>query len=111
VRFISAEPLLGPVDVSAWLYGSNMSPRGWIRRVPLDWVIVGGESGPGARDCHVDWVRSLQGQCEVAGVPCFIKQLGRQPRVSDGVYLNLRDKKGGDRDEWPADLRIREMPR
>jgi protein gp37 len=73
-------------------------------------VIVGGESGPKARDCDLEWVRSLEEQCYAALVPCFIKQLGRQPRVSVGVYLNLRDRKGGDLAEWPSDLRVREWP-
>lgn len=44
----------------------------------LDWLIVGGESGPGARPCHVDWIRSVRDQCKAAGVACFIKQAGRR---------------------------------
>jgi hypothetical protein len=43
---------------------------------PLDWVIVGGESGPSARPCSVEWMRSVAHQCHVAGVPIFVKQLG-----------------------------------
>jgi len=62
VRFLSAEPLLGPLDLNAGRY--------------LDWVIVGGESGPGARPMHPDWVRSLRDQCHAAGVPFFFKQWG-----------------------------------
>lgn len=60
VRFVSAEPLLGPVKL----------PAG------LGWVIVGGESGPGARPMHPDWARSLRDQCAAAGVPFFFKQWG-----------------------------------
>lgn len=66
VRYVSAEPLLGPVDLRPWLVAT---PR-------LDWVIVGGESGPGARPMHPDWVRSLRDQCAEAGVPFFFKQWG-----------------------------------
>lgn len=61
VRFLSCEPLLGPID---------------LRRAPLDWVIVGGESGPAARPMHVAWVRSLRYQCQAAGAAFFFKQWG-----------------------------------
>jgi protein gp37 len=67
VRFVSAEPLLAPVDLGAWL--RDGSPR-------LDWVIVGGESGPGARPMHADWARAIRDQCVTAGVPFFFKQWG-----------------------------------
>jgi protein gp37 len=108
VRFISAEPLLGPVD----LYPQWMPPAGYTSCFPrLDWVIAGGESGPGARDCDLEWLRSLHRECAQAGVAFFLKQLGRQPRVGAGVYLNLRDKHGGDITEWPADVPcVREFP-
>ena len=118
VRFISAEPLLGPVTLERSLAcdhhgacgnGHDCAASTYGRQ--LDWVIVGGESGPKSRDCQVEWIRSIQRQCQATGVPCFVKQLGRQPRVADGVYLNLRDKKGGDMAEWPEDLRVREFPR
>jgi protein gp37 len=70
VRFISAEPLLGPVDLAHWL---DDIPSGSRR---LDWVIVGGESGPGARPFDLAWARSIVQQCQAAGVPVFVKQLG-----------------------------------
>lgn len=84
----------------------------------LDWIICGGESGPGARVCDVRWIRSIRDQCAAAGVPCFIKQLGSVPRGefepdaegSDGIW-KLKHHKGGDMSEWPEDLRVREMPR
>lgn len=73
VRFLSCEPLLGPVDISlflnAWHECSYEIP-------PIDWVIVGGESGPYARAMHPDWVRSLRDQCKAANVPLFFKQWG-----------------------------------
>jgi protein gp37 len=83
---------------------------------PIDWVIVGGESGPGARPCDVAWIRSIVEQCRAAAVPCFVKQLGAQPEQSGtdarahGSLLDLCDKKGGDPSEWPADLRVRRFP-
>lgn len=70
-RFLSMEPLLGSVEIhSAYL---NKGPSD---DMSIDWVIVGGESGPNARPMHPDWVRSLRDQCEVAGVPFFFKQWG-----------------------------------
>lgn len=109
VRFISAEPLLGPVDLSRWL-----RPVGWpkcwddheptaecSRCIQPDWVIVGGESGHGARPMHPDWVRALVNQCRSTGVPVFVKQMGSAGRSS----------KGSDMDAWPVDLRVREFPR
>lgn len=71
VRFISAEPLLGAIDF-------RRVPR--FNRIGLDlsnwWVIVGGESGPGARPMHPDWARALRDQCQAAGVPFLFKQWG-----------------------------------
>lgn len=71
----------------------------------FDWVIVGGESGPGARPFDPLWAHSVVGQCAAAGVPAFIKQMGSRP-----VGMSLRDKKGGDMSEWPEDLRVRQWP-
>ncbi|RIS72050.1 phage Gp37/Gp68 family protein [Mycobacteroides abscessus] len=72
VRFVSAEPLLGPID----LHGDPIGKDSvfWIGH--LDWVIVGGESGPGARPMHPDWARSMRDQCVAAGVPFLFKQWG-----------------------------------
>ena len=102
VRFVSAEPLLGPVSLERWLSGPG---RGGV-----DWAIVGGESGRGARPCDAGWVRSLVGECAAAGVPAFVKQLGARPEDA-GKALRLRDRKGGDPGEWPGDLRVRSFPR
>jgi protein gp37 len=68
VRFLSCEPLLGPVDLE-----QAYQPRG---RERIDWVIVGGESGHGARPMHPQWARSLRDQCEAFGVSFFFKQWG-----------------------------------
>lgn len=71
VRFISAEPLLGPVDLATTRLRTCRSED-----PALDWVIVGGESGSGARPMHPDWARSLRDQCAAAGVKFFFKQWG-----------------------------------
>lgn len=99
LRFLSAEPLLGPVapDLSR-----------------VDWVIVGGESGPRARPCHADDVRDLVARCRNHGVACFVKQLGANA-VGCGAdqhsLIRMADAKGGDVDEFPPDLRVRQFPR
>ncbi len=90
VRFVSCEPLLGPVDISGYYKVQNhvnLPPEqrkralaedwaGMHRLTKLDWVICGGETGPGARPMHPDWVRSLRDQCQEAGVPFFFKGWG-----------------------------------
>lgn len=134
VRFISAEPLLGSVDLLRWLPIRPVTVPAKFERVSgtkseIDWVILGGESGPGARPCDLAWIRSIKEQCQAAQVPVFVKQLGARPYVDhdlDGVHryveasdcgidlpgyvMKLKDKKGGDMAEWPQDLRIREFP-
>ncbi|SHX95720.1 bacteriophage protein gp37 [Mycobacteroides abscessus subsp. abscessus] len=72
VRFVSAEPLLGPIDLHADPIGKDSVF--WIGH--LDWVIVGGESGPAARPMHPDWARSIRDQCVAGGVPFLFKQWG-----------------------------------
>ena len=92
VRFLSMEPLLGPVDLSKWLtcqlcggtgeleeqhdYATEKVGCPCMGEKPLHWVIVGGESGHGARPMHPDWVRSVRDQCKAAAVPFFFKQWG-----------------------------------
>lgn len=70
MRFVSAEPLLGPIDLTRWSGLEDDSNFG------LDWVIVGGESGAKARPMHHDWARGIRDQCTAAGVPFFFKQWG-----------------------------------
>lgn len=158
VRFLSVEPLLGPVAIRDHLMAgadpgrcANCGNGHGFTRCPnyggiaptraesgccefrrqnfaIDWVIVGGESGPGARPCNVEWIRSIVQQCQAASVPVFVKQLGREIRVSRdedlanwGIWIRYREDndaiavrtghpKGGDWFEWPEDLRIREFP-
>ncbi len=74
VRWVSAEPLLGPVDVQAAI--NRMPWRIGGGDAGLHWVVVGGESGPKARPMHPDWARSLRDQCAAAGVPYLHKQNG-----------------------------------
>ena len=78
----------------------------------LHWVIIGGESGHNARACRVEWVQSLVHQCQHAGVACFVKQLGSDVEVNTATLgpFHLVDTKGGDPNEWPTDLRVREFP-
>ena len=107
VRFISAEPLLGPVDISRIAgrhFPIDARNGGW--GVPhndgsplaghrgLDWVIVGGESGKGARPMHPDWVRSLRDQCGPANIPFFFKQWGEW-FSENGVPLKVGKKSAG----------------
>jgi len=87
----------------------------------LDWVIVGGESGAKARPFELRWARNIVRACGEAKIACFVKQLGAKPAgcpraTCDGLphhgptKLELIHKKGGDWDEWPEDLRVREFP-
>lgn len=117
VRFLSMEPLLGPVDVSPYLesvWCGEADPDSPGYTVPgLDWVIVGGESGRGARPCDLAWIRSIRDQCSAAGVAFFLKQLGARPEppewwdesTTPHTRRLIRHKKGGDPAEWPEDLR------
>lgn len=76
VRFLSLEPLLGPVDVKPYVEWERCGGGHRTRDTRIDWVIVGGESGHGARPMHPDWVRSIRDQCQAAGVAFFFKQWG-----------------------------------
>ena len=90
IRFISAEPLLGPIDLWKYLNGSRGCANCGdgqldgqccgdpliVDEIPLDWVIVGGESGPDARPMHPQWTTDIRDQCLGAGVPFFFKQWG-----------------------------------
>ena len=135
VRFVSAEPLLGPMELKefindGWLGHESGGPQGWINDPLLDWVIVGGESGPKARPMLLEWARKIVADCTAAGVAVFVKQLGAAPvderkdvkcysqrKTGTGehfVYIDthllLKDRKGGDMAEWPMDLRVRDFP-
>lgn len=148
VRWVSAEPLLGPINFHALQIPDEREGlrfSGLQRQhddrfgrsdIVLDWIVTGGESGPGARPCDLAWIQSIVVQCAAAGTACFVKQLGTRPYDSDyrvGIYapedrrtptrpdgaggrmamgnlVLLRDHKGGDPSEWPSDLRVRQWP-
>lgn len=154
IRFISAEPLLGRGYLDRALLvcahwkgedGRKQAPwepedftKVWwepqalrgIGQKTVDWVIVGGESGPGARPFDIRWAREIVAQCKAAKIPVFVKQLGSAPLIEMGVQelplhrtrfwrdglaqrmvYDLNDHKGGDINEFPEALRVREFPR
>lgn len=149
LRWVSYEPAIGRVRLEErWLLGHfdhcpveglplgpdgeqfGVDPcegcPGWgmecgaIRGHSLDWIVIGGESGPRARSFDIGWARHVIRDCRSAGVPVFVKQLGSNPCVvRDGPFdiqlyplkRALRDRKGGDMSEWPEDLRIRQWPK
>jgi len=119
VRWLSCEPLLGPVDLRGLLQCfhcktthkfelcdrmSHPVPYGALSKRHVDWVVVGGESGPGARPMHPAWARSLRDQCQAAGVPFHFKQAGSVLAREWGCT-----GKGTDPDEWPESF-PREYP-
>ena len=83
VRFLSCEPLLGPVDLTPWI-------------ASVDWIIAGGESGARHRPLNLDHARALRDQADAAGVPFFLKQIGGQYPTSGGDELD-----GETRKAWP----------
>jgi protein gp37 len=124
-RFISCEPLLEPIEltdyrwvdrrlnylVNSFSYDSaptidsgNSIVRGYRS---IDWVIVGGESGQGARPFHQEWSESLVSQCQAHSVPIFVKQMGSN-FYKNGVRVKLQSRSGSDPLEWAENLRIRE---
>jgi protein gp37 len=120
-RFLSCEPLLGPVDLTVIgdpdsfyrldaLTGEERYP-GSVRTgilPPLDWVIVGGESGAKARPCDVEWITLIVADCDLNGVPCFVKQLGALP-IREGL-THWYGAKGESIGDWPERLRVRQFP-
>lgn len=113
VRFVSYEPAIGPVD---WDKFPGLEG--------IDWVIVGGESGPGARPFNMTWALRSIDQCKASGTAVFVKQMGA--RVVSTLYRGARgelypvdmpeypvkftDSKGDNPEEWPEELRVREFP-
>ncbi len=138
-RFLSCEPLLEEVDLGRYVFDREAAIRramhgpmalNWdqadsVIADPVDWVILGGESGPGCRVFKDEWAWRLLGTCHRAGIPFFMKQLG-------GAYVNekygvagallklgpdtpkirrLKDGMGGDESEWPIPgLAVRQFP-
>lgn len=123
-RFLSMEPLLGPVDLTnvappttegqTWHGIDSITPVNRELRGCIDWVIVGGESGPNARPTHPKWARSLRDQCQAAGVPFLFKQWGEWVPRSDCYHLFEDGKSCADYDpgakKWPC-IRLTETGR
>jgi protein gp37 len=98
VRFLSLEPLLGPIEISG--------PDNPELYKAIDWVIVGGESGPNARPLNIEWIRSILAQCKCYNIPAFVKQLGTCWAKENGA----KHSKGGDPNEWSPEFRVRMFP-
>lgn len=98
VRFLSCEPLLGPLDL--WWYTiphfAADDPRHWPQRNGVEWVIVGAESGQGARPMDLDWVRKIRNQCVIQAIPFFFKQM-----IADGKKVELPSLDGSVWKEFP----------
>jgi protein gp37 len=126
--WISAEPLTGPVELLCAGCGENerahhAPDQGGCSGFFPAWVAVGGESGPEARPCDAQWVRSLLQQAKRADIPVHVKQLGRHAfdssitvdvdratmRAKTGNVLKLKGS-GANASEWPSDLVVRELP-
>jgi protein gp37 len=104
---IRAKQLL---DVPAKIRGLSIEPLWEEVTIPvegIDWCIVGGQSGPSSKPFDLAWVKSLERQCKASGTALFVKQLGAKPVRLSG---KLKDKHGGDWNEWPREFRIREAP-
>ena len=141
LHWVSYEPALSLVDFTRYLGPSytscqqkNTSTIARLARAAaehhgesyLDWIVIGGESGPGARPFDIQWARDCIAQCKAAGVACFVKQVGAHSVITEEQWAKefhgsiklenshwrwvTTDKKGGDINEWPVDLRVREFP-
>ena len=98
VKWVSNEPARDELRLGSYLSG-------------LDWIVIGGESGPGAKTFSMGWARKAIEECGRADVPLFVKQLGATPYEPEPpLSLKLRDAKGADWNEWGDYLRVRQMP-
>jgi protein gp37 len=113
VRFLSLEPLLGPITLPDSDGVVNMAMQEGDNPIftaepidYIDWVIIGGESGPSVRPMNLDWVEDILTQCLKANIPAFVKQLGAAwAGANDATH-----SKGGDPDEWPEEFQVRMFP-
>jgi len=94
-RFVSFEPLLGPIDLFDSMFAAEImaDTEDW----PIDWGVIGCESGPKRRPCKIEWMETIVKQLRMNRIPCFVKQVNINGRVSHNP------------DEWPASLRVREI--
>lgn len=114
VRFVSAEPLLGPVSLHrglAWCpvhdFAGGFCPGPCPDLIVPDWLIIGGESGAGARPMEIEWATTLIRQGHRAGAAVFMKQVGSVAAVELGPFAG---KAGGEWNAFPDYLRVREFP-
>lgn len=98
VKWVSYEPAIGPVNFSLW---TNK----------LDWIVVGGESGPGARKFNWIWAKNVIQCASGTKTKIFVKQLGSNPVLTGLGKTKLNNYKGSDPTEWPPSLYIREYPK
>ncbi|MBA7649894.1 hypothetical protein ES703_57693 [subsurface metagenome] len=101
VRFVSCEPLLGRIrldDINdGYCYRSSLSIKEeYSPRTRMDWVIVGAETGPGARYMDPDWARDIRDQCRAAGVPFFMKSVSRGETIPDDLMIREFPNTGGE---------------
>lgn len=126
LRWLSMEPLLESVSLR-WKNSTDFGTPHPRHKYPqpdergrvttneydglreLDWIVVGGESGHGARPFNTDWALAIIEECRAAGVACFVKQLGAHV-IQGGERRIKKDRKGGDMSEWPYEIRIRQFP-
>ncbi len=109
VRFLSCEPLLEFVSLNKPFRTSNSGYEfTWLDYLNL--VIIGGESGSGARVCEIDWIRSLVRQCQPTNVAVFVKQLGSNPVNAAHLKFKTSDRKGSNIIDFPPELQVREFP-
>lgn len=101
LRFLSMEPLIGPIEVKALI-----NPATTKSAHQIDWAIVGGESGPGSRQLKIDWVKDIVKKCKASGVDVFVKQMG----TNNDLGKRLTDRKGTVPTDWPTQVRIRQVP-
>jgi protein gp37 len=116
-RFLSVEPLLEQIfldfiDDPNWRtnpdWHSGLPMGAMLGLKGISQVIVGGESGPGARPFHLEWARSLLADIWDSGTAFFLKQVGSNPFLA-GEPLKLKDSKGGDISDWPEELQVRDI--
>lgn len=109
--FLSIEPLLDQINLSG-IRSPSIDEREFFPLIEaFDWVIVGGESGNDTgdyryRECDIAWMEQIVFDCKLNGVPVFVKQLGTHLSKT----LQLKDRHGGDINEWPSSVQIREFP-
>lgn len=131
VRFLSCEPLWESLEPDEGPHAMLLWDILESQKISL--VISGGQSGPGAKPCQVEWLSEIVDMCEFFGVQSFVKQLGSNVRTHNANTMNwpdtvnfaaespatgfasgralLKDKKGGNWDEWPDELKVREFPK